>query len=413
MRMHILTCVTAACMAGAGGISFGQEHATVTGTVADVAGKPVEHATVMVYQAGAKHGYSVYCPTCYADCGKHTVTDAEGNFTISGLRRDLVFTLLVVREGYAAAYVSKVDPGKGPAEKAVLKPRAPVQDTAQIVRGRVVDAHGRPLRDAVVEQQGIKRRFENGQMGTGFGPGDWIDQMVMTNEKGEFEIAYGKPAAQMILAVNARGMAPKLFTLPTGADRQTMTVTDGATIRGRLVLDGKPVANAEVGLFAHTRSSGMTFPEVRIGTQEDGTFAITNVPAGRVWTLYPKMESLADRNIGAGVVYCETKDDGQEVDVGDIQLRPAYMLRGRVVLGDSGAVPPDMHVTLSADQAWDSQFAVIAADGSFEFRGLPVGVYEISAAVKGYKQPAGPGEVLVERDVSGFSIRMEPATGRP
>jgi hypothetical protein len=174
-------------------------------------------------------------------------TDAQGNFTIGGLSPDLLFTLLVVREGYAVEYISKVDPAKGPAERAVLKPRPPVQDALQVVRGRVVDGHGRPLRDAVVEQQGIKLRFPNGQMGTSFGPRDWIDQMAVTNEKGEFEIAYGKPAAQMILEASARGMAPKLFTLPTGAERQTMTVTDGAIIRGRLVLDGKPVANAQAG----------------------------------------------------------------------------------------------------------------------------------------------------------------------
>jgi hypothetical protein len=398
----------AACLATAAGISFGEERAAVTGSVADSAGKPVEHATVLVYQAGVKKGYSIYCPTCYTDCGKHAATDAQGNFTIGGLSPDLLFTLLVVREGYAAEYISKVDPAKGPAERAVLKPRPPVQDALQVVRGRVVDGHGRPLRDAVVEQQGIKLRFPNGQMGTSFGPRDWIDQMAVTNEKGEFEIAYGKPAAQMILEASARGMAPKLFTLPTGAERQTMTVTDGAIIRGRLVLDGKPVANAQVGIVTHARRSGTAFSEVLIGTQADGTFAITNVPAGRIWTLYPKMESLAARNIGGSVVNCETKDDGQEVDAGDIQLRPAYTLRGKVTLSDGSAIPPDMHITLSADQAWDTQFAVLGADGSFEFRGLPPGVYEITPAVRGYRQPNGFREVLVQRDVSGFAIRMEP-----
>jgi hypothetical protein len=301
----------AAWLSGAVGISFGGERATVTGSVADEAGKPVEHARVMVYKAGVKKGYSIYCPTCYADCGKHTVTDAEGRFTIGGLSPDLLLTLLVVREGYAAAYVEKVDPAKGPAEKAILKPRPPVQDTSQVVRGRVVDGHGRPVRDAVVEQQGIKGRSPGGKMWRSFGPLDWIDQMVVSNEKDEFEIAYGKPAAQMILEVSARGMAPKFFTVPTGEDRQTMTVTDGATIRGRLVQDGKPVANAEVGLATHARASGTTFSEVLIGTKEDGTFTITNVPAGRVWTLYPTMESLAARNIGAGIGIAKPRMTGR------------------------------------------------------------------------------------------------------
>src|SRR2546422_2231400 len=51
-------------------------------------------------------------PTCYTDCGKRAVTDAGGNFSISGLSPDLWFTLLVIRDGFTAVYVKKVDPEK-------------------------------------------------------------------------------------------------------------------------------------------------------------------------------------------------------------------------------------------------------------------------------------------------------------
>src|ERR1700704_3603279 len=101
--------------------------------------------------------------------------------------------------------------------------------------------------------------------------------LAVTNASGEFEIAYGVPAQKMIFRVSPRGMAPKLFTAPTGADRKTFTVTDGATIRGRLMKDGKPVANAELGLAVITHRAGATYPEIRIGTGADGRFAITNV----------------------------------------------------------------------------------------------------------------------------------------
>jgi hypothetical protein len=411
MRICASTFMAAACLAASAGTSLADDRATVTGKVADSAGKPLEHATVLVYEAGVKKGYATYCPTCWADCGKHATTDADGNFHISGLSPDLLFTLLVMHDGYSAEYVKKVDPAKGPAETATLKTRVPVEDVSQVVRGLVLDVHGRPLRDAVVEQQGVTIRGGGTRFGDGTG---WIDQIAVTNEKGEFEIAYGKPAAQMILQVSPRGMASKLFTEPTGAERKTMTVTDGATIRGRLVLNGKPVANAEVGLATHERRAGTVYPEVRIGTKEDGTFAITNVPAGRIWLVYPKMESLAARGIGADVIACETKDDGQEVDVGDIQLTAGHTLHGKVVLSDGKPVPPDMHVTLAADRAWDTQMAVIGSDGSFEFRGLPAGVYGINPAVKGYRAGDGFGiEALVNRDVSDLVIRLEPAPKRP
>src|SRR6266481_4142164 len=132
--------MAAVYLGAAAGILCGNEPVTATGRVVDADGKPVEHATVLVYEAGVKKGYSVFCPTCYTDCGKRSSTDTEGNFVIGGLSRDLLFTFLVVRDGYSAAYLRKVDPAKGPTEGAVLKPRPSIEDPSQLVRGRVVDA---------------------------------------------------------------------------------------------------------------------------------------------------------------------------------------------------------------------------------------------------------------------------------
>lgn len=391
--------------------SFSAERVTATGKVTDASGQPVEHATVMVYQAGVKTGYSTFCPTCYPDCGKRAVTDSEGNYKIDGLNEDLVFNLLVMRDGFSSKFVKKVDPAAGASETAVLTPRTSPEDPTQYVRGRVVDAHGVPVRDAVVEQQGVSAKNERGQISTRFGGTDgWIDSIAVTSDKGEFEVAYGKPAVSMILNVEPRGMSSKLFTLPTGPERKTLTVTDGATIRGRLMKDGKPLANAEIGLITHSRRSGTMFSEVRIGTKEDGTFAITNVPAGRIYEVYAKMDSLAAQGIAGETIECETKDDGQEVDIGDIQVRPAYTVRGRVVLSDGKEIPPDMRITLSADRAWDSQSITLAPDGRFEFKGLAKGVYEVFASVKGYRAPEGAtGEVLVRGDVANFVVTMNPA----
>jgi len=412
MRCRLLA-IGAAWAISAASLALADERATATGKVTDAAGKPVEHATVLVYEGHVKKGYGVYCPTCWVDCGKHAFTDAEGNFTVQGLSPDLLFKLLVVKDGYGAAFIDKVDPSKGPAQTSSLKPRAPIEDTSQVVRGRVLDAHGKPVRDAIVEQAGVTFRGPLG-LGRRFGPIDWIDLMAVTNEKGEFEIAYSKPAVDMTLNVSARGMAPKLFTEPTGPDRKTMTVTDGATVLGRLVQpDGKPAANAEVGLSTHSRGAGTTFPEIRIGTREDGTFAITNVPAGRIWYVYPKMESLAARELAGYALPCETKDDGQEVNVGDIQLLPAYALRGRVVLNDGKPIPPEMRVTLANDMGSDTQMTGLPPDGAFEFHGLAKGVYVLGPGIRGYKLPDGStGEVLLDRDRKDVVLRMEPAPPR-
>ena len=367
---------------------------------------------MLVYEARVKQGFSLFCPTCYTDCGKRAVTDAGGNYKIEGLNSELKFTLLAMRDGYATVYLKNVDPAKGPAENAVLKPRQAIADPSQLFRGRVTDRDGKALRDAVVEQQGVMFKLPDGRIATTFGSDDWIEQTAVTNEKGEFELAYGKQAVQMVVQVNARGMAPKLSTQPTGVERRTLVVTDGATVRGRLRRDGKPVTGAELGLLTYSRMSGMTYPEARIGTQDDGTFTITNVPAGRIWVVYPKMASLASRGLAGQPVLVETKDDGQEIDLGDIELKPAYSLRGRVVLSDGSAIPPGMRVSLTPERGADSQQVTLDSEGRFEFDGLASGVYSVSPAVRGFRLPQVQGqwvEALVQGNVDNLVIQMTPA----
>lgn len=399
----------------ASGWALAEDRATANGKVTDADGKPLEHATVFIYEGHVKKGYGVYCPTCWADCGKHASTGPDGSFTIAGLNPDLNFKLMVVKEGYTAAFVDQVDPAKGPAQPASLKPRPAIEDTSQVVRGRVVDGQGKPVKDAVVEQEGVGYKGRGGGIGHTFGAVDWIDLMAVTNENGEFEMAHSKPAVEMILRVSPRGMAQKLFTEPTGPDRKTMTVTDGATIFGRVLEpDGKPAANVELGVMAHSRSAGTTFPEMVIGTREDGTFAITNVPVGRVLFIYPKMESLAPLGFAGNPEPLETKDDGQEIRLADLKLLPSYALRGKVVLSDGAAIGSGMRVTIGADSVMDSQMAALDPDGTFEFKGLAKGVYTLMPGVRNYKLADGDtGEVLVDRDGKSVTLRLEPRSPRP
>jgi hypothetical protein len=392
-------------------ISFAADRVILTGRVTDNLGQPLENATVMVYHAGVKTGYSTYCPSCYRDCGKRTVTDRTGSFTFKNLDSDLWFELLVVRDGYTAAFVERVDPSHGPAESAALAPRAPVDDPSRVVRGRVVDQHDRPLSGAVVVPEGVASPV------TMYGTIKGLESIAVTNPKGEFELAYSEKATGMLLRVEARGMATKLIVVPTGAERETITVSDGALIRGRLVNHGKPVAGAEVGLIAQNRGYfgdklkvvGNPYEEIRIGTQEDGSFVIPNVPTPVDWYVYGKMESITA--LGAtDPVKCTTTRDSEEVNVGDIQIIPGHRLRGRITLSDGAAMANGMRVTIYADRSpWESQTAVIGHDGHFEFASLPTGKYEIVASVRGYRVQSI--EATIDRNIDDFAIALDP-TGR-
>jgi hypothetical protein len=194
----------------------------------------------------------------------------------------------------------------------------------------------------------------------------------------------------MLLQVEARGMATKLVAVPTGAKRHSITVFDGATIRGRLVNQGKPVPATEIGLIARDKGGfgdnlkivGNPYPEVRIGTQDDGTFLIPNVPVPVGWYVYAKMESIA--SLGAtNPVESSTVRDGELLNVGDLQVIPGHRLRGRIRLSDGVRIPDGMRITIQSDRIWDSQTVLIAHDGTFDFMSIPHGRILYS--------PVGPG----------------------
>jgi hypothetical protein len=220
----------------------------------------------------------------------------------------------------------------------------------------------------------------------------------------------------VLITVEARGLAPKFFNkVSTGAERHTLTLTEGAVIRGRLVREGKPLGGMEIGLIARHRGMtpvdehmGNPYGEIRIGTQPDGTFAIANVPKGVEWYLYGKMESLAA--LGATPsLECVTKDDGEDVNLGDIPVNPALRLRGKVFLSDGKPIADGMRITIGPDpvkgHGFDSQTVPLGHDGAFEFTGLRPDTYSIFASVRGY---LGSEEMTMEKDVEDFKITLQP-----
>lgn len=408
---------TAVFLTVASAVAVGADAVTLTGKVTDVAGKPIEHATVMVYHAGVKNGYSTFCPSCYADCGKRTFTDVTGTYAFTNLKPDLWFELLIVRDGYGPVSIKKVDPSNGPPTTTVLNIRPAVDDPTRMVRGRVVDAGGNPMPDVAVQPQGIASN-----RGALIGTIPGLDPLAVTNDRGEFEVSYAEPASKMLLLVEARRMAPRFVVMPTGTKRETVLLYQGAVVRGRLVEDGKPVSGAEIGLIAQEQGGfgadlnmvGNAYAEMKIGTQEDGSFAITGVPSRGEWYVYGKMESIASRGATEPVT-CTTTRDNELVDVGELEVKPGHRLQGKVVFSDGKPIPEGMRIFITADQARDSQTAVLGTDGHFQYAGLHRGKYSINLAVKGYTLPDGAQEVAIsmDRDVDNWAIVLSPASRVP
>jgi len=100
------------------------------------------------------------------------------------------------------------------------------------------------------------------------------------------------------------------------------------------------------------------------------------------------------------------------VDIGEIQVKSAYRLRGRVVLSDGKAIPDGMRVTINSERSWDTQTALLPSDGQFEFHGLTAGDYSIFASVKGYSLPNRSISVAVKKP-DGTSETVTYMSGAP
>ncbi|MCC6155004.1 MAG: hypothetical protein IT367_14660, partial [Candidatus Hydrogenedentes bacterium] len=241
------------------------ERAAITGAIYDNADKPIEDATVYVYTAREKEGLNLLCPSCYADCGKRSVTQSDGSFTVESLDPSLAFNLLVVHREYAPLLIERIDPQTG-AVKAKMSRIDPARLTAdRSVRGRVVNSEGQPVRDAVVEPawEILADGSWNGS------PRHDIDSMYVTDERGEFVLTSEKPLKEVTIKVSARGYATRAgTTLEPGAPQKDIAIVRGGTVTGRVLLKGAPLPHVSLGLVQPVRGRS---PEEFLGALEATT----------------------------------------------------------------------------------------------------------------------------------------------
>jgi hypothetical protein len=336
----------------------------LSGRVVDFNNRPLSGATVLVSTAAPREGVAVFCPSCYLDCGRTATTDADGQFTFTGLDPTLVFRLVATAKGHRSRVSDRIDPLTDRAQIA-LEPLPTDLTPDRVVRGRVVDAAGKPIVGAQIEPFGCQtanRRW------WGSLPG--VDSVSITNEKGEFIITAAEPAEAFDLEVRSPRHAAKRFGLRETGTEHELAVEDGVIVRGRLLRDGKPLAGVSVGLVQCDRSSDNFLGEYQIGTREDGSFELPFVPPNDDFYIYTTMESMK----GAGALPLKRVTIGESGtinDLGDLQIGPAHILSGRIVKTDDAALREPIQLLLSREGAWDSQRAMVSGDGAFRFENVP------------------------------------------
>jgi hypothetical protein len=362
---------------------FNQARPNLTGTVHAKDGRPVR-ATIFIATAGPKVGTSPFCPSCYADCQKSAKADAEGKFEIKSLDPQLRFQVLAVARGFKPEYVNHVDPAKGPITVTLETVEMAAAPPGSCLHGRVMDAKGRPVVGAVVEARGIRTRNGGGLWGSL--PG--VDPLAVSDETGEFLITSQKPFDQMDVRVSARGLASKTFAeLSSGDSLHELTLTEGASVRGRVLFNGQPVTNVMVGMVSMNRDMDHFTGNFDIGTDSDGRFLFVNLPPDVDYYIYGDMDSFEK----IGVIPLQTvhaAGDGELTDIGNLVVSPGYRLSGRVVLADGGSIPAETRLLVSRENAWDNVQVNLPPDGRFDLVGVPAETIGLTLRLSGYRVSA-------------------------
>ncbi|MEI6637046.1 MAG: carboxypeptidase-like regulatory domain-containing protein, partial [Planctomycetota bacterium] len=196
---------------------------TLRGSVVHADGLPAARARVDIATAKPRHGLGILCPSCYADCRKSTFTDQEGSFQFAELDPSLTFRLLVTKPGSLALYSHSLDPlenntpgGGVPLFLAAAPTDVPPE---RLVRGRLVDATGRPIAGGLVSAEAectVDR--------TSYGRG--VTTPVVSDDEGRFELIAPEPIVRVSLEVFAEGYAGMLSDeLAPGALKSVVVIT--------------------------------------------------------------------------------------------------------------------------------------------------------------------------------------------
>ena len=388
-----------------------ETQADLTGSLTLTNGQPVK-ATVFIWTAGPKVGTSPFCPGCYADCGKSAKTDAQGHFKIASLDPQLLFRILAVGEGIQPKFVENVDPAKGPLRVSLEPQNLAGVPPALTLRGRIVDAKGAPIQAAAIQPRGI--RTPDG--GERWGALRVVDALAVSDAQGRFVLTSREAFTSLGVWAEARGFAPKAFKkLDNDRQEHELVMTEGASLKGRVLYQGKPLPNVTVATFREDREVGDYPGRFEVGTDAQGRFLFVNLPPGVRYSVSGQMSTL--QNYGSiPAATAEVGADGSTVDVGDLSVQPAFRISGRVVLSDGQPLPPLTRLVVGSGGA-GALTIELDQDGHFSAGGIAPGTVSLGVQVPGYHwslknaslDQLNPGRLmgLVNHDITNLELLLD------
>jgi hypothetical protein len=430
-------------------IDFTLPHGgAVSGTVVDEFGEPLEGASIVAFRVrrdeGRMRAFSTQPPRTTDDRGQYRIAGIDpGTYVVVASARGSVSAPAAGRRrGYASIYYPGTsDPAM--AQRIVLDAGrdataidfAFTSTPTATVSGSIVRDAGRPFIGNVT----IAPSSRSGAVAID----SWSAPVDMN---GRFTVRGVPPGDYVVKAMSNETPAPsfgmRYLTVAGDADPPSVSiaVVSGATLEGRLIVDGSPETNvAGLGLTATPSDPDYT-PMLGRPTmwarQADGTFRIRGVvgPNRILPTEMPACEGCylksvvvngmdaTDRPFDFGISEAVIRDvevvvsdaaaeiEGRATDVGGERVRVYSVL---VFATDSGLWYPRSRYVKTASSR---------PDGSFRVTGLPPGDYFVVAQRRGNAIPLGvePHDselleplsvgaqrvMLVERDRQSVNVRI-------
>jgi RNA polymerase sigma factor (sigma-70 family) len=335
----------------------------IAGTVKDSSGAPLEWVNVQLRQSASEGGPRI------------TLSDAEGRFEFHLASPDGTYRLEASElDKFESITLDGVRPGQTQLE---LVFAAPVP-----LRVRVVDAAGAPVHAARVHAGDTSRALLAGCE-------------ARSDEQGACELR--RPSETFQVFAVAAGFAPRIIGPwePGSEPAEVLVQLERATgIRGRVLRDGEPVADAEVGLFAalapgearvvrHWKPDIERFGELRelppasvTRSAADGSFALSlpssvdRAPHG--WYVIARRSGFAHVVLGP-----VSPDPGAGVDGLELRLSRGGRLAGRV---RSGPDDPAGLVVWARDGLGGDARGFVGPDGQFQLEPLAAGQWQVRIA---------------------------------
>lgn len=347
---------------------------TLVGRVLSIDGAPISGANVSTgidFERTDRIGVSV-------------ASGGDGSYTWSGLLEGDIAGMEVEAAGWVRAREVEGKPVRSGSTVSMDLRMRP----APIVRGRVLDAQGRPVIGAAVRL---------------VGPRSGDTAPVPTDEAGEFTLTIGgrpadprfraepppQPPAETKVLVQGDLMeatsAP--FKLPTSGILRVpdVVIRQANLVAGRVVdPEGRPAASAHLEAFVAgtVRDSWNSHWK---WTPASGAFEFTNLPTGKI-VLTAHLDGFAPVKRTVMLVA------GTPLWDVELRLRPARIVRG-IVLDPKGRPLDEADVRrdgplqgVEGDAAYAGDYHTgTGADGTFEFQDVPTGKVKVHVTAPGMR----------------------------